>query len=77
MNGTDASLHKAKKGLCPLFPLSRGVYKIEKFKQSKEDVTLFPPSYLKSLLFEGMILKENLNNICRKLASHGVMRMRK
>ena len=29
VNGVVASLHKAKKGLCPPFPLSMGVYKIE------------------------------------------------
>ena len=33
VHGVVASLHKAKKGLFPLFPLSMGVCKIENIKQ--------------------------------------------
>ena len=40
VNGVDASLHKAKKGIWPPFPLSTGVYKIENFKQAKEEVSI-------------------------------------
>ena len=36
VNGVIASLHKAKKGLWPPFPLSTGVHRIENFKQAKE-----------------------------------------
>ena len=32
VHGVVASLHKAKKGLWPLFPLSTGVYNIENLK---------------------------------------------
>ena len=36
VNGVVVSLHKAKKGIWPPFPLSTRVYKIENFKQAKE-----------------------------------------
>ena len=36
VHGVVASLHKSKKGLCPYFPLSMGVYKIEDSNKSKE-----------------------------------------
>ena len=32
VHGVATSIHTSKKGLCPLFPLSTGVYKIENFK---------------------------------------------
>ena len=38
LNGVAASLHKAKKGLWPPFPLSMRVHIIENFKHAKEEV---------------------------------------
>ena len=51
------SFHKDKKGLWPPFPLSIGVYKIENFKQNKEEISInYLSSGSKRLLFEGMLL---------------------
>ena len=75
VNGVVASLHKAKKGLWPHFPLSAGVHRIEKFKQVKEKLVFCPPSNSKRSLFEGMIPKENLKSICSRWDLHRVMLM--
>ena len=67
MNGVASSLHKAKKGLWPPFPLSMGVHKIESFKQAKEEVHFFSSSIFKEVTFrrhdlQGK-LKEHLQQI--------------
>ena len=46
MHGVVASLHKENKGLWPHFPLSTGVYKIENFKQAKEEVSILSSKLL-------------------------------
>ena len=51
VNGVDASLHKAKKGLWPPFPLSTGVHKIENLKQAKEEVCIFSSFRFKEVSF--------------------------
>ena len=38
VNGVASSLHRNKKGLCLLFPLSTKFFKIENFKQAKDEV---------------------------------------
>ena len=51
VNGVASSLHKAKKGLWPPFPLSMGVHKIEDFKQAKEEVGTFSSFKFKEVSF--------------------------
>jgi hypothetical protein len=51
VNGVAISLHKAKKGLWPPFPLSTEVHRIENFKQDKEDVGIFSSFRLKEVSF--------------------------
>jgi hypothetical protein len=38
VNGVDASLHRNKKGIWPLFPLITQVCKINNLKQAKDEV---------------------------------------
>ena len=40
IHGVVASLHKAKKGIWPPFPLSTGICKIENIKKAKEEVNI-------------------------------------
>ena len=49
MHGVVSSLHKAKKGLWPPSPLFMGVYKIENFKQAKEEVSILSSLRLKEV----------------------------
>ena len=51
VNGVIDSLHKSKKGLWPLYLLSTGVYKIEKFKHAKEEVSVQSSFKLKDVTF--------------------------
>ena len=51
VNGVVSSLHKAKKGLWPPFPLSMGVHKIENFKQAKEEVGILSSFIFKEVTF--------------------------
>ena len=76
VNGVVASLHKCKKVIWPYFPLSTRVYKIENFSRPKKKSIFYHPLHSKMLLFEGMILKENLKNICNRLDSIGVMHIK-
>ena len=41
VNGVATSLHRNKKGIWHLFPLSTKVCKIENFKQTKDEVGIF------------------------------------
>jgi hypothetical protein len=52
VNGVAASLHKAKKGIWPHFPLSTGVYKIENFKQAKEEFSILSSFIFKEVIFQ-------------------------
>jgi hypothetical protein len=54
VNGVVASLHKAKNGLLPPFSLSTKVYKIENFKQTKEEVSI-----LSSFIFQEVTFRRH------------------
>ena len=49
--GVATSLHKAKKGLWPPFPLSMGVHRIENFEQDKEEVGILYSYIFKEVSF--------------------------
>ena len=51
VDGMDASLHKAKKGRWPPFPLSTRVHIIENFKQAKEEVGILSSFRFKEVTF--------------------------
>lgn len=57
MNGVAASLHKAKKGPWPRFPLSTGVHKIENIKQAKEEVGVLSSFRFKEVSHGVMLMK--------------------
>ena len=52
MNGVDTSLHQNKKGLWPLFPLITQVWKIENFKQGKDEVGVLTFYKFKEVIFK-------------------------
>ena len=51
VNGVLASLHRNKKGLWPSFPLSTKVFKIENFKQDKDEVGILSSFKLREVSF--------------------------
>ena len=51
VNGVATSLHKAKKGLWPPFPLRTRVHKIENLKQAKEKVDILSSFRFKDVTF--------------------------
>ena len=67
VNGVVASLHRKKKGLWPLFPLSTKVCKIENFKQTKDKVGIFTSFKFKEVSFRRHYpqekLKEHLQHV--------------
>ena len=67
VNGVDASLHRNNKGLWPQFPLMTPVYKIENFKQAKEEVNVLSSYKFREVSFwryepQGK-LKEHLKQV--------------
>ena len=67
LNGVVASLHQNKKSLWPLFPLITKVYKIENFKQAKDEVGVLTSYKFKEVTFrrhdpQGK-LKEHLHQV--------------
>ena len=59
VHGVATSLHKAKKGLWPLFLYPRGFIRQKISSRPNNKLVFYPPPGSKWLLFEGMILKEN------------------
>lgn len=51
VHGIVASLHQAKRGLWPSFPLSTEVYKIENLNQAKEEVSILSSFKLSEFTF--------------------------
>ena len=72
MHGVATLLHKAKKGLYPPLPLSMGVYKIQNFKQAKEEVSILSSFRLKEVTFRRYDPQGKLKEYFSRLVSHGV-----
>ena len=51
VNGVAASLHRNTKGICPPFPLSTKVFKIENFKQAKDEVGMLTSNKFSEVTF--------------------------